>query len=174
VFGYLLPLIYATLHNGSRKRKLLGALPVALPLLSSAIDTEPDLRAALAKVAKTEQGPLYEEIDWAAGQMAAAVSDRFAILRKIDERNHINFFGPMADVAQPEERQSDSRMRAVMREYISEWLNDYYGELDKRLGNLPNKVILAVGLPMMLGVLVTIMGPILLTLMDQLSKVKIL
>jgi len=169
VMGYLLPAMWATLHNGARKRKLLAALPVALPLLASAIDTEPDIRSALAKVAKTETGPLYDELDWAAGQMAAAIADIYDVLRKLDARNNIIFFGPLADTAEREARQADARMRSVMREYINEQLSDYYGELDKRLGNLPNKVIMAVALPMMIGVLTVIMGPIILTLLQQLS-----
>jgi Flp pilus assembly protein TadB len=169
VLGYLLPAMWATLHNGARKRKLLAALPVALPLLASAIDTEPDIRSALAKVAKTEEGPLYDELDWAAGQMAAAIADIYDVLRKLDARNNIIFFGPLADTAEREARQADARMRSVMRDYINEQLGDYYGELDKRLGNLPNKVIMAVALPMMLGVLTVIMGPIVLTLLQQLS-----
>jgi pilus assembly protein TadC len=166
--GYLAPTILANLHNRSRRKAISAALPAAMPRLGTAFDTEPDPRAAIAKVAKSDTGPLYDELDWAAGRMAT-VGNVYDVLRQLDARNGITFFGPLADTAEREAMNSYPRMRAIVREYINEKLDDHYNDLEKRLGNLPNKVIMAVAIPMMLGILITVMGPILLSLIDQLS-----
>ncbi len=172
LMGFFLPQMFATLHNNGRRRKIMAALPLALPRLASAIDTEEDLRAAIGKVAKSnpEGGPLYDELNWAAGRMAAAVSDRWEILRQLDTRNGIVFFRPLADAAERESALQDSRMRKVVREHINEFLKDFYLDMEKRLLNLPNKVIMQVALPMLIGVLSVIMGPVILSLLDQLGK----
>jgi pilus assembly protein TadC len=169
LLGYLAPLVYANLHNRSRKRAIEAALANMMPRLATAFDTEPDPRAAIAKVAKSDEGPLYDELDWAAGRMAT-VGNIYDVLRQLDTRTPgLNFFGPLADTAEREALNSYPRMRAIVRDYINEQLNDHYTELEKRLGSLPNKVIVAVAIPMMVGIMITIMGPLVLSLIDQLS-----
>lgn len=172
VVGYLLPGVIATMHNRGRKKKIMASLAQALPRLATAMDMERGLRGALAKVAASDKGPLYDELDWAAGQMTLAVRNDFDVLRELDTRNGIAFFGPLADAAEREAQGSDARFRAIVREYINEALNDHYGELDRRLGNLANKVIVIVAIPMMIGVMVTLMGPIVLSLIDTLGGAK--
>ena len=168
--GYLAPLIIANLHNRSRKKLIEASLATAMPRLATAFDTEPDPRAAIAKAAKSGEGegPLYDELDWAAGRMAT-VGNVYDVLRQLDERNGIDFFAPLANTAEREALNSYPRMRAIVRDYINERLNDHYNDLDKRLGSLPNKVIVVVAVPMMIGILITLMGPVILSLIDQVS-----
>ena len=166
--GYMGPSFYAGAHNRGRNKQIRTALPIMMPRLATAFDTEPDPRSAVSKVAKSDVGPLYDELDWAAGRMAT-VGNTYDVLRQLDRRNGIDFFAPLADLAEREAAQSYSRMRIIVRDYINEALNDHYGELDKRLGALPNKVIVTVAIPMMLGIMVTVIGPVILSVIDQLS-----
>lgn len=171
VAGYFTPTILASVHNRNRRNAITRALPKALPRLATQIEMEPDLKAVFAKVAEADKGPLYDEFEWAAGQMAIAARNVFEVLRELDRRNGLKpFFGPMADDAEREARGSDAKMKAAIRERIILALNDHYAKIDEKLGTVANRVTIAVAIPLMIGILIAILGPLILSLLYNVGQ----
>lgn len=171
VVGYFAPTILATYHNRRRRNAIMKALPKALPRMATQIEMEPDLKTVFAKVAEADKGPLYDEFEWAAGQMAIAARNVFEVLRELDRRNGLKpFFGPMADDAEREARGSDAKMRAAIRDRIILALNDHYAKIDEKLGTIANRVTVVVAGPLVIGILIAIMGPLILSLLYNVSQ----
>jgi pilus assembly protein TadC len=169
--GYVLPLVLAQLHNRARRKQIMDALPNAMPRLATAFSIDTYLLPMIfSKVAESDIGPLYDELDWAAGQMALAVRDPYEVIRQLDSRNNITFFGRLADDIERGSGSSESNMRKAAQDYIDEALSEYYADYEKRIGNLPNKVIIAVGIPMVIGIMVVVMGPVGMSLIGQLTR----
>jgi pilus assembly protein TadC len=170
--GFFAPWLVATLHNRNRRAAIVAELPRALPRMATQLDMEPDLKTVFAKVAQSGVGPLYEEFQWAAGQMAIAARSVYDVMRDLDRRNALPpFFGPMADEAEREARGSDAKMKAAIRENIVLALDEHYARAEQRLGSIGNQATVAVALPMLAGVLAAILGPLILQLIGQLSQV---
>ena len=169
--GFFTPWLFATMHNRSRRAAIIRELPRALPRMATQLDMEPDLKTVFAKVAQSGTGPLYEELQWAAGQMAIAARSVYDVMRDLDRRNVLPpFFGPMADEAEREARGSDAKMKAAIRETIVQALDDHYAKAEQRLGAIGNQATIAVAVPMLLGVLAAILGPIMLQLVTTLTQ----
>jgi pilus assembly protein TadC len=169
--GYVLPLVLAQLHNRARRKQILDALPNAMPRLATAFSIDTYLLPMIfSKVAESDIGPLYDELDWAAGQMALAVRDPYEVIAQLDSRNNITFFGRLANDIERGAGSSEANMRKAAQDYIDEALSEYYADYEKRIGNLPNKVIVAVGIPMVIGIMVVVMGPVGMSLIGQLTR----
>jgi uncharacterized protein YejL (UPF0352 family) len=174
VAGYFAPTVLATVHNRNRRNAITKALPKALPRLATQIEMEPDLKTVFAKVAESDKGPLYDEFEWASGQMAIAARNVFEVLRELDRRNGLKpFFGPMADDAEREARGSDAKMKAAIRERIILALNDHYAKIDEKLGTVANRVTIAVAVPLMIGILISILGPLILSLVYNVGQTPV-
>ena len=170
LLGYVGPLVLAQMHNRARRKKIMDALPNAMPRLATAFSIDTYLLPMIfSKVAESDIGPLYDELDWAAGQMALAVRDPYEVIRQLDGRNNIIFFGRLADDIERGSGSSEANMRKAAQDYIDEALSEYYADYEKRIGNLPNKVIVSVGIPMIVGIMVVVLGPVGMSLIGQLS-----
>ena len=163
ILGYLTPWLIAFLHNRARKKKVAAEMPRILPRLATAIDLEPSLRDVFARLSEVGVGPLYDEFRWASGQMALSNRNIYDVMRDLDTRNSLPFFSQLADDAEREAYGSDTKMREVGRESVTRALDDHFGKMDEKLGGVPNKVMLAVAPFLLIALLLSALGPLIVT-----------
>lgn len=157
--GYNLPLIIASRRNAGRVRDLIDSIPSALRRIETRIAAGAEIREAFAKVAAKQRGPLFDELGWAAAQMAIPGNEPYSVMRRIDERNGIIFFAPLAD--QIERASKRGRRDAVdaFLAYIDKVLEEDETKRQAKISALGNKVMLGMIPFLIFALILSIGGP---------------
>lgn len=138
IAGFLLPMLVAGMYNRMRRGKMLAALPKAAVRLRTRVGAEARIVEAFSKAAENQKGPLWDEMRWASRQMADDLP--FDIMKQIDIRNNITFFGPLAGDLERASKRNKDDMRNVFVGYMDRKLEADFVEKENKLGSLLTKV----------------------------------
>ena len=140
--GYVLPTIIVGRHNSARTKSILRDIPAILRRLETRISAGADIGEAFARISAREKRPLYVELAWAAGQMKIPGNETYDVLRKIDERNGIMFFAPLADQVERGARRGRRDGIDAFLAYIDKVLEDDESHRQAKIGGIANKILL--------------------------------
>lgn len=138
IAGFLGPILIAGLYNKIRRGKIVKALPLAAIRLRTRVGAEARIVEAFSKAAENQKGPLWDEMRWAARQMADDLP--FATMKDIDIRNNITFFGPLAGDLERAAKRNKDDMRNVFVNYMDRKLDADFMEKENKLAGLLTKV----------------------------------
>ena len=166
VGGYFLPLAWAMMHNRARRKALLSDLPSALVRIQIRISSDGSFQDALYKVSNLLTGPIATELAWAAQRMYDPVDD-LDVLREIDERNGIVFFGPMADQLQIARRGSQVRFQEMFAAVAERQMEAEYAEMSDKVAGLRSKVTIVMTPFLLFALMLTIAAPYIIMAMES-------
>ena len=166
IAGYNVPLVWASQKNKARQKAMIESIPSALRRLETRIAAGSDIKDAFAKVSFKRDGPLYAELSWAAGQMQIPGNEPYTIMRRIDERNGLIFFAPLADQVERASRRGRRDGIDAFLAYIDKVLEDDETRRQVRINALGNKVMLGMVPFLVFALMVAIGGPFVVGFID--------
>lgn len=165
--GWFGPLFIARRHNAARTKAIAKALPRVLPKLETRISAGASLREALAYVARTIDGPLATEFEWAARQLSLAAQTTAPVLYELDERTGLKVFHALArELERGEATSEDARQKAFLgfAERIRTEAEDRRAEQLRRLEGNVTKWTLPF---LIIALIVSTMGPLIITFVSR-------